>query len=75
MAHEVDLAGRHLLPETGKKVCACLGYQRFAMMIVGSMITKGTGAGKQKKRKTWDEVFVFVKSVRDDVGISNGFAC
>ena len=62
MADELDLEGSHLLPRTATTVCELVGHQKFCLMIIGSMITKGN--------KSWDDVLSFVHSVRDEVGLT-----
>lgn len=66
MAHEIGLAGRHVLPGAAIEICALVGYQRFAMIIIGSFVTK---QNKNMPRKSWDEAIDFVKSAREELGM------
>ena len=66
MAHEIGLETRHCLPQVALDICRLVGYQRFAMMIICSFLTKK----KQKVKKSWEEAFEFVKSARAEIGLS-----
>ena len=66
LAHEIGLAGRAFLPVEGKEVCSLVGNQRFALMMVGKMITtKST----QQKALSWNEVLDYIHSIRSELGI------
>jgi hypothetical protein len=66
MAHEIGLAGGDLLPDIAIKTCALVGYQKFAMMIVGSLITN---QNKSMPKMSWEEVLDFVDSARGELGL------
>ncbi len=66
MAHEVGLAGRKDLPVPAKKLCSLVGYQRFAMMIVGSIVTTQNEGSPQK---SWEDAIEFVEAARNELGL------
>lgn len=67
LAHEIGLSGRLFLPTEGKEVCRLVGYQRFALMIVGNMMTvKPT---QYKKSRTWKEILAYVHLVRNELSL------
>ena len=62
LAHEIGMAGRSFLPPEGKEVCDLVGYQRFALMLVGNMV--------HKKQKSWSEILSYVQAVRNELGMT-----
>lgn len=67
LAHEIGLSGHLTLPPQGKEICSLVGYQRFALMIVGSMISNRS---KQKRSWSWTELLSYVHSVRCELNLS-----
>lgn len=65
LAHELKLSNRHFLPLQGEIVCSDVGYQRFALMLVGKMINNTNG----HRSKTWDEVLLYIQSIRYELGL------
>lgn len=65
LADEVGLAGPMLLPPEGRIVCSLVGFQRFALMMIGSKIQPKGG----QKPWSWEKVLSFVRSIRDELKI------
>ena len=66
-AHEIGHSSHLTLPPQGKEICSLVGYQRFALMIIGNLISSNN---KQKKSWTWTEVLSYVQSVRRELNLS-----
>jgi len=54
------------LPQHGKEVAALVGYQKYALMIIGNMIAP---MKSRNKGKTWSEVLTYIQSIIEEIGV------
>ena len=63
LAHEIGLSGPILLPPQARQICALVGFQRLALMIIGGKINPKSG----QKPWSWEDVFLYVQSIRAEL--------
>ena len=64
LAHEVGLEKKEHLCIQGRQVAALVGYQKFALMLIGGMISP---VRKSKKPWTWNRVTKYVETIITEI--------
>ena len=68
LSQEIGLEGEGrdtMLPPIGKEVARLVGYQKFALMMVGNMISPPVKS--KRKAMDWSQVLAFVQSIRNEM--------
>lgn len=66
LSNELGLTECDVLTTQGKEVAALVGYQKYALMIIGNMISP---LKSQKKGIEWDEVEAYIRSIVEEIAV------
>ena len=64
LAREIGLEQGSNLPPVATEVVELVGYQKFALMMIGGMVAP---LGKKKRSWSWDEVRSYVFELRAEL--------